>query len=156
MRVSCYRAFSEWVNISDQSLRYQIPVCPVEELFLHMVILAGPRWTRWMFIVEDQLRRLAVACFQETHHLPVVAGMLPVRLFAAYLRHQAMCHDFCLKVGSRATLVDRQIGGIAQRVNSLETFDLQSLAVGGQPALLVAQTRILDHLCSPVRGDHHQ
>jgi hypothetical protein len=46
---------------SNQSLRYEMPVCPIEELFLHMIVQAGMRWMWRVLIVEDELGRFVLS-----------------------------------------------------------------------------------------------
>ena len=49
--------------ISDQSLRHEMPVGTIEELFLHMIVQARMWWMRWVLVVEDKLGRSALSCF---------------------------------------------------------------------------------------------
>src|SRR6266568_5105965 len=85
-------------RVSDQSLRHNMPVRPVEELLLHMVIEAGPWWARWMFIVEDELRRLVLSRLQEAHHLAII-GCLPIPGFLTmYLCNETVGDHFRLEV----------------------------------------------------------
>src|SRR5690349_19534366 len=96
--------------VSHQPLRHQVPVSPIEQLFLHMIGKAGPWWARRMLVVEDQLGRFILSRFQETHHLSVVQLLLTFACFAPYLRDQAMSNHSGLKVGGRSTLRNGQIG----------------------------------------------
>src|SRR5712692_11002847 len=93
-------------RVSDQSLRHKMPVRPVEELLLHMVIPARPWWAWRVFIVEHELGCFVLPRLQEAHHLAII-GCFPIaRLFTPYFRDQTMGHHLCLKVGRRAALGD--------------------------------------------------
>jgi hypothetical protein len=46
----------------DQPLGHDVPVRPVEELLLHVVVPAGMWWMWWVLIVEDELGRPALSC----------------------------------------------------------------------------------------------
>ncbi len=47
-------------HTSDQSLWHQVPVGPIEELLLHVIVQAGPWWAWWVLIVEDELGRFVL------------------------------------------------------------------------------------------------
>src|SRR6266487_1218227 len=51
----CSHLYKRRKRSLDQSLGNDVPVCPVEELFLHVVVQARPWWMWWMLIVEDEL-----------------------------------------------------------------------------------------------------
>ena len=84
---------------SDQSLWHNMPVGPVEELLLHMVIQTGPWRLWWMLIVEDELGGSVLSCLQEAHYLAIIGGLPILRLFTAYFRQQTVGHHLRLKVG---------------------------------------------------------
>src|SRR5690348_18288725 len=95
-----------------------MPVGAVEELLLHMVVAAGSGRLRWVFVVEDQLRRPAIARLQEAHHLTIIERLSVRWGLAANLGEDARRHHFGLEVCRRAALGYRQVGGIAQRVHA--------------------------------------
>src|SRR6266567_7700539 len=93
-------------RVSHQPLRHKMPVSPVEELLLHMIVQAGA-WRMWrVFIVEHELGRFVLPRLQEAHHLTII-GCFPIaRLFTPYFRNQTMGHHLCLNVRRRAALGD--------------------------------------------------
>src|SRR6266567_5165931 len=70
---------TRWKTRSDQPLWHDVPIRPVEELLLHVVIEAWPWRTRRVLVVEDQLGRLVVPRLQEAHHLAIVGGLALLR-----------------------------------------------------------------------------
>src|SRR5579885_775607 len=108
---------------SDQPLWYDVPVCSIEEVFLHVVILAGPGGMRWMFVVEHQLRGPVPDCRQETHHLSIIGCLAMFWLFPTHLGNQTPGQHPGLEVGSRTTLGHGQVGGITQGIDVALAFD---------------------------------
>src|SRR6266699_2176543 len=97
---------TRWKTRSDQPLWHDVPVRPVEELLLHMVVPAGPWRARRVLVVEDQLRRLVVPRLQEAHHLAIVGGFILLRLLAVNGGEYTGSDDLGLEVRGRAALGD--------------------------------------------------
>ena len=57
----CPQTQEENEIISDQSLRHEMPVRPIKELFLHVIVQARMWWMWWVLIVEDELGRFALS-----------------------------------------------------------------------------------------------
>ncbi len=75
-----------------------MPVRPVEELLLHMIVQAGSRGMGRMLIVEDQLGCPVLARLQEAHDLPIVSCLPVARLLATDFRDKPVGYHFRLKV----------------------------------------------------------
>ena len=58
---NCPHTQEENEIISDQSLRHKVPVRPIEELFLHMIVQARMRWMWRVLVVEDELGRFVLS-----------------------------------------------------------------------------------------------
>src|SRR5215471_15723848 len=110
-----------------------MPVGPVKELLLHMVIQIRLWWAWRMFIVEDELGCFVVSRLQEAHHLSIVGSLSIVWLFTMDLRYQTIGHHFCLKVGCRAALGDRQVRCIPQCIDVRYAFHFQGSTIRRQP-----------------------
>src|SRR5579875_2638150 len=131
---------------SEQPLWHDMPVRPIEEEFLHMVILAGSRWARRVFVIEHELGGPVAARFQEAHPLPIIGRLFWFWFLPTHNGNQALCQHPGLEVRCRTALGYGEIGGVTQRVHMGLAFDLQGAVVCRQPGLFIAQARILDDL----------
>src|SRR6266849_6317694 len=149
-------ATSQLLPSSYQPLWYDVPVSPVEQLFLHVIVQAWTRRAGWVLIVEDQLRRLVIPGLQEAHHLTIVDCFSFVRLLTAQCGDQASGYHLRLKVSCRAALGDRQISGIADRIDVSLPLDFQGVAIRGYPSLRIAKSRLFNDFCATMRWYQYQ
>src|SRR5947208_16853076 len=82
-------------RVSHQPLRHNMPVGPVEELLLHMVVQAGP-WRMWrVFLGEDELGRFVLPRAQAAHRLAILSCFPIAPLLTTSLPSYALAHPLC-------------------------------------------------------------
>ena len=105
------------IDASDAALRDGVPVRLVEHELAEVPEPVRARRPGRMVVVEVEQRALAVADLEEAHHLARVAGLLAPPAPGPGPRPRRARPRRCLEVGGRAGLRERQVGGVAKRVD---------------------------------------